>query len=112
MSRARGAVFTRSTIELLTRQAVRLGAKGMAWILYRENGEINSILPKYFEPEVWRDLEMRMDARPGDFILFCADGLEVVRARAGRPAPEMRGPAGTDRPWRFPVRAGDGFSHV
>ena len=78
-----GAVFTRSTIELLTRQAVRLGAKGMAWILYRENGEINSILPKYFEPEVWRDLEMRMDARPGDFILFCADGLEVVRRVLG-----------------------------
>ena len=78
-----GAVFTRSTIDLLTRQAVRLGAKGMAWILYRENGEINSILPKYFEPEVWRDLEMRMDAQPGDFILFCADGLEVVRRVLG-----------------------------
>lgn len=55
----------------------------MAWILYRENGEINSILPKYFEPEVWRDLEMRMYARPGDFILFCADGLEVVRRVLG-----------------------------
>ena len=78
-----GAVFTRSTIELLTRQAVRLGAKGMAWILYRETGEINSILPKYFEPEAWRDLEMRMDARPGDFILFCADGLEAVRRVLG-----------------------------
>ena len=82
-SKGAGTVFTRSTIDLLTREAVRLGAKGMAWILYRENGEINSILPKYFEPEVWRDMEMRMDARPGDFILFCADGLEEVRRVLG-----------------------------
>lgn len=26
---------------------------------------------------------MRMDAQPGDFILFCADGLEVVRRVLG-----------------------------
>ena len=26
---------------------------------------------------------MRMDARPGDFILFCADGLEAVRRVLG-----------------------------
>lgn len=81
--RGAGTVFTRSTIDLLTRQAVRLGAKGMAWILYRENGEVNSILPKYFAPEVWRELEARMDARPGDFILFCADALEVARRVLG-----------------------------
>lgn len=73
------SVFTRSTIDMLTQQAIRLGAKGMAWILYKDNGEINSILPKYFSPEVWRELESRMQVQPGDFILFCADALEAVR---------------------------------
>ena len=81
--RGAGASFSRSTIDLLTRQAVRLGARGMAWILYRENGEVNSILPKYFDPPVWRELEARMDTRPGDFILFCADGLDVARRVLG-----------------------------
>lgn len=73
------SVFTRSTIDLLTREAIRLGAKGMAWILYRDNGEINSIMPKYFTPDVWRELEERMGAEAGDFLLFCADELDVVR---------------------------------
>ena len=73
------SVFTRSTIDLLTNLALKLGAKGMAWILYKDNGEINSIMPKYFPSEVWKELEARMDAQNGDFLLFCADGLDVAR---------------------------------
>ncbi|MEG2253654.1 MAG: aspartate--tRNA ligase, partial [Clostridia bacterium] len=73
------SVFTRSTIDLLTSQALTLGAKGMAWVLYKENGEINSIMPKYFTPEVWAALERRMGVENGDFLLFCADELDVVR---------------------------------
>ena len=74
-----GNAFTRATIEQLTDKALKLGAKGMAWILYKADGEINSILPKYFSQETWSALEKRMDAQPGDFLLFCADSLEVVR---------------------------------
>ncbi|MCI6378442.1 MAG: aspartate--tRNA ligase [Clostridiales bacterium] len=73
------SVFTRSTIDLLTNLALKLGAKGMAWILYKDNGEINSIMPKYFRPEVWKELETRMGAQNGDFLLFCADELDVAR---------------------------------
>ncbi|MDD3335395.1 MAG: aspartate--tRNA ligase [Eubacteriales bacterium] len=73
------SIFTRSTIDLLTALALKLGAKGMAWILYKDTGEINSILPKYFSKETWAELEQRMDAEPGDFLLFCADELDVVR---------------------------------
>ncbi len=74
-----GAVFTRTTIEQLTVYAQKLGAKGMAWILYKPDGEINSILPKYFGPECWRALEEKTGAEKGDFLLFCADQLDVVR---------------------------------
>ncbi len=45
-----GEKFTRSTIETLTDHALGYGAKGMAWILIHDNGEINSILQKYFTP--------------------------------------------------------------
>ncbi|NLO85774.1 MAG: aspartate--tRNA ligase [Clostridiales bacterium] len=72
-------IFTRSTIDTLTNHAIKLGAKGMAWILYKENGEINSILPKYFDEDVWSTLESRMDVENGDFLLFCADELDVTR---------------------------------
>jgi len=74
-----GKVFTRTTIEQLTKYAIAQGAKGMAWILYKEDGEINSILPKYFSEDVWNALEKAMDAEKGDFILFCADDLDTVR---------------------------------
>lgn len=70
--------LTRATIESLTDHALRCGAKGMAWILLRENGEVNSILQKYFTRAEWAELLARLDAQPGDFILFCADRFEVV----------------------------------
>lgn len=74
-----GRVFTRTAIEQLTEFAVAQGAKGMAWILYKEDGEINSILPKYFGETAWKALEQAVGAEAGDFILFCADELETVR---------------------------------
>ncbi|NLI22035.1 MAG: aspartate--tRNA ligase [Clostridiales bacterium] len=74
-----GAVFTRATIEQLTEHAVRLGAKGMAWVLFKEDGEINSILPKYFSPECWQALLDATGAGKGDFLLFSADQLESAR---------------------------------
>jgi aspartyl-tRNA synthetase len=74
-----GEAFTRSTIEQLTAYAQKLGAKGMAWILYKPDGEINSILPKYFGDECWRVLEEKTGAAKGDFLLFCADQIDVTR---------------------------------
>ncbi|NCB37028.1 MAG: Asp-tRNA(Asn)/Glu-tRNA(Gln) amidotransferase GatCAB subunit C, partial [Clostridia bacterium] len=74
-----GGVFTRTTIEQLTTHAVKLGAKGMAWILFKEDGEVNSILPKYFSAECWQALLDKTGAGKGDFLLFCADQLDVTR---------------------------------
>lgn len=78
-----GADFTRSTIEELTRKAQRYGAKGMAWIAIRPDGEIYSILTKYFSKEDIDAITTAMDAGPGDFILFCADKLATVRRVLG-----------------------------
>ncbi len=73
------AGFTRTEIEMLTAEALQLGAKGMAWIAWRPDGEIYSILTKYFSTQQMDDLLSAMDARPGDFILFSADKLSTVR---------------------------------
>ncbi|NCB06119.1 MAG: aspartate--tRNA ligase, partial [Clostridia bacterium] len=78
-----GRAFTRSTIDLLTQHAVTLGAKGMAWALYKDDGEMSSILPKYFLPEVYAELETALDVQKGDFVLFCADELTIARRVLG-----------------------------
>ncbi len=78
-----GASFSKSVIEDLTLRAQSYGAKGMAWIMLREDGTVNSILPKYFPDDVWDALLSRTDAVPGDFILFCADKVSTVRRTLG-----------------------------
>jgi len=72
------ADFPRSTIEALTEKAISFGAKGMAWIAYKNNGEIYSILTKYFTEQEMDNILRTVDAKPGDFILFCADKFETV----------------------------------
>ena len=77
------ADFTRSTIEELTEKAQSYGAKGMAWIAIRPDGEVYSILTKYFSKDDLDAIIERMDAKPGDFILFCADKPQVVYRTLG-----------------------------
>ena len=78
-----GNAFTRSTIDTLTRKAQQLGAKGMAWIAVRPDGEIYSILTHYFTSEELDAILTRVDAHPGDFVLFSADKLSTVRRVLG-----------------------------
>ncbi len=77
------AGFSRTKIETLTKNAISYGAKGMAWIAYRPDGEVYSILTKYLDDGEIQDILSRMNAVPGDFILFCADQLNVVRKTLG-----------------------------
>ncbi|HWQ58464.1 MAG TPA: aspartate--tRNA ligase [Clostridia bacterium] len=79
-----GASLTRSDIEALTAKAQSYGANGMAWIAVRENGELYSVLTKYFSEEDMRTILRETEAKPGDFILFCADKLHAVRAILGK----------------------------
>ncbi|MDO4458902.1 MAG: aspartate--tRNA ligase [Clostridia bacterium] len=78
-----GDSFTRSQIEELTEKALSYGAGGMAWISIRPDGELYSVLTKYFEPELMQELIERVNAKEGDFILFCADKLSTVRRTLG-----------------------------
>jgi aspartyl-tRNA synthetase len=70
--------FTRGTIEDLTARAQKYGAKGMAWIAMKEDGTPYSILTKYFTEAEFDSLLKTVDAKAGDFILFCADKYSTV----------------------------------
>ena len=78
------ADFTRTQIEDLTRKAQSYGAGGMAWIARKPDGSLYSILTKYFTKEEMDAILARVDAKPGDFILFGAGTLAKVRDTLGR----------------------------
>ncbi len=75
--------LTRSQIEELTKIAVQNGAKGMAWIAVRPNGELYSVLTKYFKQQELDRILKALDAQPGDFLIFSADKLANVRRVLG-----------------------------
>lgn len=75
--------FTRATIEQLTDFAISQGAGGMAWIAWRPDGEVYSILSKFISAEDMDVLLHLVDAKPGDFVLFSADELSVSRRVTG-----------------------------
>ena len=95
------ADFTRTQIETLTKKAISFGAKGMAWIALRENGEIYSILTKYFSKELMQQLIDRVEAKPGDFILFSADTLAMSRKVMGALRLELGDMLGLRDPKQF-----------
>lgn len=78
-----GYSFTRTEIDELTEKAISYGAKGMAWIAIDDEGQVRSILTKYFSQETMKELLKKMDAKAGDLIIFSADTIEVVSKTLG-----------------------------
>lgn len=70
---ARGAgAWARAKIDKLAGVASTFGAKGLAWIAFREDGSINSPIVKFFSDEEMAALRERMDVEPGDLVMFAA----------------------------------------
>jgi aspartyl-tRNA synthetase len=71
------ASFSRKEIDDLGKMAVQNGAKGMAWIMVTEN-ELKSPVTKFFTQEQMDAVLKKLDAQPGDLLLFGADSAAVV----------------------------------
>ena len=70
---AKGAgAWARAKIDKLAGVASTFGAKGLAWIAFREDGSINSPIVKFFSDEEMVALRERMDVEPGDLVMFAA----------------------------------------
>lgn len=74
---AKGAgTWPRAKIDKLAGVAAEFGAKGLAWIAFREDGSINSPIVKFFTDEEMAALRAEMDVQPGDLVMFAvADRL-------------------------------------
>lgn len=70
---AKGAgTWPRAQIDKLEPIAETFGAKGLAWIAFREDGSINSPIVKFFSEEEMAALREAAEVEPGDLVMFAA----------------------------------------
>ena len=72
------AVFSRKELDVLTDYAVQFGAKGLAWVKMKEDGEWQSPIAKFFTDEERAEITAAVDAVPGDLLFFGADTSKIV----------------------------------
>ncbi len=78
---AKGAAakYSRKDIDLLTEYVMQdFGAKGLAWFKVEEGGKLTSPIAKNFSQDLLSEFATRMQAEPGDFLVFSADQWEVT----------------------------------
>lgn len=73
-----GAKFTRKEIDELTKLAQDEGAKGLAYIIVKEAGELQSPIVKFLGEELSKKIVADVEAVAGDIIFFGADKFETV----------------------------------
>lgn len=78
-----GASLTRSQIDNFTDQAKKLGAGGLAYIIY-ENGSEKSPIAKFLKPEELKKIKELTGAEDGDAVFFGADEREKVNKVLGQ----------------------------
>lgn len=70
--------FTRKELDDLTDFALQLGAKGLAWVKFKEGGEWQSPIAKFFSDEERGRIADALQAEPNDVLFFGADKKETV----------------------------------
>ena len=73
-----GASLSRREIDDLTDFVAIYRAKGLAWIKVTEEGAFESSIVKFFSEDTLRAVSERMDAKPGDLMVFVADRPKIV----------------------------------
>ncbi|SEF92341.1 aspartyl-tRNA synthetase [Caloramator fervidus] len=76
------ANFSRKEIDKLEEIAKTYGAKGLAWIAFKEN-EVKSPIAKFLSEEELNMIKSKMQVEVGDLLLIVADKPKVVFASLG-----------------------------
>jgi len=72
------AEYTRKQIDEVTDYVKQFGAKGLAYLALPQSGEMRSTFAKFLPEEKLKLLMERMQAEPGDLLVFVADQPAVV----------------------------------
>lgn len=78
-----GAKFSRSEIDDLEKYVKLYEAKGLAWIMIKDD-KIKSPIAKFFTEETINKIIERMEAKNGDLMLFVADQPDIVATSLGK----------------------------
>ncbi|MDD4271536.1 MAG: aspartate--tRNA ligase [Patescibacteria group bacterium] len=73
-----GAKFSRKEIDEITEVAKAKGAKGLAYIVVKEKGELQSPIVKFLGDELCKVIVKSLEAKTGDIIFFGADNWKTV----------------------------------
>ena len=97
------AKFTRKQIDKITDWVKRpqIGAKGMVYVKYNEDGTFKSSVDKFYSPEdlkKWADIT---GAKPGDLILVLSGDLDDTRTQLSALRMEMAEQLGLRNPDEF-----------
>ena len=90
-------------LKRLEHSAMERGAKGLAWMLVRDGGEIESPLAKHLSPAERDGLASATGAKPGDLVLMMADKADLVNQILGALRMELAEERGLvpDGSWKF-----------
>jgi aspartyl-tRNA synthetase len=94
------AGYSRKEIDVLTEWVRRpqIGAKGLAYIKYNEDGSTKSSVDKFYSEEDKKVLLERFDAKPGDMILILAGEANKTRKQLSELRLEMGSRLGLRNP--------------
>lgn len=70
--------YSRREIDELTQFVAPFGAKGLAYLAPQESGEPRSSFAKFLSSERLDSIQARLEAEPGDLLLFVADRRAAV----------------------------------
>jgi aspartyl-tRNA synthetase len=76
--------YSRKQIDELAEYVAKFGAKGLAYLAITSQGEQRSSFAKFLPPQMIQTILERLEAAPGDLLLFVADKPAVVNESLGR----------------------------
>ncbi len=76
--------YSRKQIDELTEYVRQFGARGLAYLAITEEGEQRSSFARFLSADRLQSLLSRLEAKPGDLLLFVADKPPVVFEALGR----------------------------
>ncbi|HKK78868.1 MAG TPA: aspartate--tRNA ligase [Phaeodactylibacter sp.] len=85
------AGYSRKQVDELTKwvQRPQIGAKGLVYVKYNEDGSFKSSVDKFFSPEDLKAWADKMGAKPGDLLLILAGETDKTRKQLNELRLEM-----------------------
>ena len=97
------AGYSRKQLDKLTDFVKRpqVGAKGLVYVKYNEDGSFKSSVDKFFDAEVLKSWAEKFEAQPGDLMLVLSGNKDAVRHQLGELRLEMGNRLGLRDPQNY-----------